>query len=256
VSSPTTDLNLDPSRDYVLNLPSTPVIPGDDGGLYINGGHNVVVIGGELYFNKTSGMTETNGRVAAIFNNTGTVHFEGLWAHGPGIVEGIQNYSAGSIVQVEECRFDHLRGSESTYHSDLFQFGVGNELRIDHFTGSSSYQGLFITNMSGHVYAKNVNIYGDAGADMLTWQGSSYVPWTIQAFYLNVADSTSLGVHVWPSIYGTSPFQAQVGADGSVSWPSPVDISGSVLKGAPASGDFVPSGLAGPAYRSPGYATA
>src|SRR6266511_807635 len=125
LTSPTRELNLSAGRDYVIRMPRFPIRPGPSGGLWISGGRNVVLVGGELDFGSVTDPDEKSGRVAAIFNNTGTVHIEGLYAHGAGIVEGIQNYSANSIVQVENCRFEHLRGSEAGHHSDLFQFPVG-----------------------------------------------------------------------------------------------------------------------------------
>jgi hypothetical protein len=36
-------------------------------------------------------------------------------------------------------------------------------------------------------------------------------------------------------------------------WPTKVGIAGFISTGVPSGGDFVPKGLAGPGYQSPGY---
>jgi hypothetical protein len=254
VTSPTRELKLKPDRDYVLKMPSYPVKPGASGGLRIEGGHNVVLVGGEIDFDGVDHPDETSGRVAAIFDNTGTVHIEGLYAHGRGLVEGIQNYSERSIVQVENCRFEHLHGSEATYHSDLFQFDAGNELRIDRFTGSSSYQGLFVTDMTGHVYVSRTNIVGDPGAQYLFWQGDAFVPQTLSRFYVKPAQGRRLGASIWPGIWDSDSWKRpHLRRPHAYVWGPRVHVSGMVRRGPPPRGDFVPRGVAGTRYRSPGY---
>ena len=254
VTSPTRELRLAPGRDYKIRMPRAPVQPGPSGGLRIEGGRNVVLIGGELDFGSVANADEKSGRVAAIFNNSGTVHIEGLYAHGAGLVEGIQNYSENSIVQVENCRFDHLRGSESTHHSDLFQFGVGKELRIDRFTGSSNYQGIFVTDMTGHVYVDRTNIVGDPGAKYLFWQGDTSVPQTLSQFFVRPAPDRALANSVWPSIWDDDPSRRPFSRrDGVLMWGPPVRIAGVVRRGRPRGADFVPAGVPGVRYVSPGY---
>jgi hypothetical protein len=251
VMNPTTEITLDPTRDYVLKMPPYPVQPGPSGGLWIDGGHNVVIVGGALDFNRVSNANETNGRVAAIFNATGTVHIEGLRAYGSGLVEGIQNYADDAVVQIENCRFDHLRGT-SDNHSDVLQFGVGRGLRVDRLTGSSNYQGIFLTDLTGPAILRHVNVRGDAGAQFLFWQGGD-VPVSLRDVYIRPAPGRPILDSVWPSAFDPDPGRRPRYHHGSVSWPPVVRVSGSVHSGEPPHGDFVRVATAGARYVSPGY---
>jgi hypothetical protein len=255
VTSPTRDFFLDPNRDYILKMPATPVRPGYDGGLWINGGHNIVVVGGEFDFDgvvNRNPTVEDEGRVITLQHVTGVVHIEGIWAHGDGLIEGIQNYSRRAIVQVENCRFDRLDG-KGVYHSDLFQFAVGRGLRVDRFTGSSNVQGVFLEDMTGHVSIDRTNIVADSGGEYLFWQSDARVPLTLHDVYLSPEHGRSIGNSVWPSTADPRPrWRARV-RRASVTWPPYVRISGAIRSGMPPGGDFVPVGVAGVDYSSPGY---
>jgi hypothetical protein len=255
IASPTHDLYLNPHADYILKMPPKPVRPGNDGGLWIHGGHNIVVIGGEFDFNgvvNTNPTVEKEGRVITLFDVTGVVHIEGIWAHGNGLIEGIQNYAPRAVVQVENCRFDHLNG-KGVYHSDLFQFDVGRGLRIDRFTGSSNVQGFFLTDMRGHVYISRTNLTGDRGGQYLFWQGDARVPQTLHDVYISPAPGRSLGDSVWPSTSDPRPLWRARVRRGIVTWPRHVRISGGIKAGMPRGGAYVPRGVAGVDYLSPGY---
>ena len=255
ITSPTRDLFLNPNRDYILKMPATPVTPGYDGGLWINGGHNIVVIGGEFDFDgvvNTNPTVEDEGRVITLHHVTGVVHIEGIWAHGDGLIEGIQNYSPRAIVQVENCRFDRIDG-KGVFHSDLFQFAVGRGLRIDRFTGSSNVQGVFLEDMTGHVSIDRTNIVADPGGKYLFWQGDARVPQTLHGVYLSPEHGRSVGSSVWPSTSDPRPrWRARV-RRGIVTWPPHVRISGGIRSGIPPGGDSVPVGVAGVDYISPAY---
>ena len=70
-------LELDPARDYILELPrDRPLIAGY-GCIHIAGGHNIVLIGGECYVPLQTDPTEGSGRAFYLEGNTGTVHIEG-----------------------------------------------------------------------------------------------------------------------------------------------------------------------------------
>ena len=255
ITSPTRDLYLRPHADYILKMPPTPVRPGSKGGLWIHGGHNIVIIGGEFDFNgvvNTNPTKEKEGRVISLFEVTGVVHIEGIWAHGDGLIEGIQNFAPKDIVQVEDCRFDHLNG-KGVYHSDLFYFAVGRGLRIDRFTGSSNVQGIFLTDMRGHVSIDRTNIVADPGGHYLFWQGDARVPQTLHNVYISPEHGRSLGHSVWPSTSDPRPrWRARV-RRGTVTWPRHVRISGGIKAGVPRGGAYVPRGVAGVDYISPGY---
>jgi hypothetical protein len=258
-------LVLDPKRDYVIRLPrDRPLIAHDLGCVWISGGHHVVIIGGECYADRMSGQTEGNGRAVYIEDNTGTVHVEGLWAHGPGLTEGVDLFSSGTTLQLENCRFDHLtRANDSDIHSDLIQADSAWALRVDRFTGSSEVQGFF---RDGDAPAprgadfRHVNIskavQGSIPARAL-WQDESFwYPMSLTAFYLVPSRGRTVGNSVWPGTEDAE-FPVQYRAfrkrDGSIAWPPAARIKGVVRPGSPPRGDFVPRRVAGRRYVSPGY---
>jgi hypothetical protein len=248
---------LDPARDYVLKMPASPVRPGPEGGIWISGGHNIVLIGGELDFTGVvnTGSSEKEGRAVTIIGTTGTVHIEGLWAHGDGLVEGVQGFAPQASLQLENCRFDHLHTTAAALHSDLVQWNEGGDLRINRFTGSSEYQGIFRANSSGTATISDANLVGLAGSSdpspRLLWQGST-LPLTIDDVWASPRPGQSVGMAVWPDVYADSSVRATVG-DGFVSWGASSGINGRIWTGVPPGGDFVPVGLAGVGYVSPGY---
>jgi hypothetical protein len=258
-------LFLDPKRDYIIRLSrDRPLIAHNVGCIWIRGGHNVVIIGGECYADRTSGQTEGNGRAVYIEGNTGTVHVEGLWAHGPGLTEGVDLFSHGTKLQLENCRFDHLtRANDSHIHSDLIQADSAWAVRVDRFTGSSEVQGFF---RDGDAPARHgadfrhVNISkavpGSVPARALWQDDAFWYPMSLTAFYLIPLTGRTVGNSVWPGTDDAN-FPAQYRAftrrDGSIAWPPAAHIKGVVRRGSPPHGDFVPPGVAGLRYVSSGY---
>ena len=252
ISSPTKDLYLDPSRDYILKMPSTPVKPGDDGGLWVSGGHNIVIVGGEFDFNgvvNTDPVNEKEGRVATFYGVTGTIHMEGIWAHGNGLIEGVDMYSPRATLQIENCRFDHLHTEANGYHSDLVQWGTdgGKALRIDRFTGSSEVQGISDFGQPAAFDLRQVNILGLSGANIsspvLGWLQASSV--ALQDFYVQPRPGESL-------LATLRPYGGKMSKKGTVTWRGG-RIRGSVHRGRPPHGDYVPRRVVGIHYKSPGY---
>src|SRR5262249_31479615 len=145
-------------------------------GIWISGGHNVVLIGCDINFTRTTGQTEGNGRVSCVSGNTGTVHLEGIYAHGPGLVEGSEGYNGAGDLQIENSRYDYLGdGGAAQIHSDLVEWGTGatGHLRVDHFSGGSKIQGLSAFKNNGSWDIRNVNVWGVAGgfdpSPVLAW---------------------------------------------------------------------------------------
>jgi hypothetical protein len=260
-------LFLDPNRDYVLKLPKRrPLIAHDNGCLWIMGGHNIVIIGGECYADRTSDQTEGNGRVFYVEGNTGTVHIEGIWAHGPGLTEGIDLFSDSTTLQLENCRFDNLtQAGKSDIHSDLIQADSAQAVKVDRFTGSTEVQGFF---RAGSVPAprgadfRRVNISKNVSRGIparALWQDDAFwYPMKLSRFYLEPLPGRTVGNSVWPGagdLEFSSTYRAIVGPHGSVSWPPAAHITGVVQPGRPRGGAFVPMGVAGLKYLSPGYQT-
>ena len=113
-----TVLHLTPGRDYVLRLP-----PGRKvGGTFVEGGRNVVVIGGHI--SVPTGTTSDQQRRALYFKDqTGTVHVEGVLIDGSagGEADGIAINAPQATVQIENVRIVDLHGSQAGTHADVVQ---------------------------------------------------------------------------------------------------------------------------------------
>jgi len=234
VSSSKRNLSLDPARDYIIKMPSTPLEV--RGGLIIAGGRNVVLIRGEIRIT-TSSTSGTDRRGLYLKNQTGTVHVEGLKITGSTLAEGINlDQRKGGTVQLQNIRVDTVHGSATGHHADVLQtWGGPAVLRVDRLTGRTTYQGFFLDptkydSPQPRLFDfRNVNIVGRSGSKYLMWRDG--LGWPART------------TNVWaaPYVAGTARSQFLRG-----SWPD-------VRTGVPSSGDFVPSGKAGVGYVSPGY---
>lgn len=130
-------VDLAPDRDYIVELPKHPLVVPD--GLQISGGHNVVLIGGEIHLDGSG-----YGRGLYLKGQTGTVHVEGLYISGHP-QEGINlDERDGARVQLENIKVDQITGSRAGHHADLIQTWAGpSELFVHRFVGSTNYQGFF-----------------------------------------------------------------------------------------------------------------
>jgi hypothetical protein len=230
-------VSLDPTRDYVLRVGHVE----HKGGLVISGGHNVVLIGGEITIPYAGAYAQKGGgdrRGLGIFGSTGTVHIEGLLIDGPDVSEGIQIVAPKATVQLENVRIVGIHArDEKTFtdnHPDLVQpYGGVRSLRIDRLTGSSDYQGLFLVSDLGPVRSvalRNVDITGSPTARFLLWVDGPQV--TYNNVWIRPAPGRSLAYTIWP--VGSQPIRL-------------------VGTGTPPTGEFVPAGAAGQGYLSPGY---
>jgi hypothetical protein len=252
---------LNHSKDYIIKLPPFQKV----GGTEIEGGHNVVIEGGSIAIPPNL-SSDAERRGIYIKNNEGTVHVEGVLIQGqPGSIgDGIDISAPHSIVQLENDRIVALNGGQSTFHADVIQpWGGVRDLRVDGLTGSSNYQGLFLAQdlgPIGSVSLQHVNLFQtpgpyDGGGHML-WITSgistctSY-PLSLSQVYIQPRAGRSLFTSVWPQL-SSSLACPGISADGGLSWPS-LGVSGGVAAGMPAAGDFVPAGVAGIDYASPGY---
>jgi hypothetical protein len=159
-----------------------------------------------------------------------------------------------------------MNGGLSNFHADVIQpWGGVRDLRVDGLTGSSNYQGLFLApdlGPIGQVELQDVNLSQipgpyDGGGHMLWFTSgvsscTSY-PLSLSNIYVAPRVGRSLGTSVWPQVGSTLPCPGVAGSNGSVSWHQGLSVSGDVNVGPPASGDFVPAGVPGLSYSSPGY---
>jgi hypothetical protein len=287
-------LNLDPTKDYILKFPRTPIVAqfNDYDVLFISGGHNIVMIGGEIHIpdlpDTQNGVQGNDNQRQAmrLDGNTGTVFIEGLEVSG--VCMDFLDISAPQArvilqnVRVEGCRShdESLTDGYSDEHPDLIQpWGGAKEIDIDGFTGFTDYQGFQLNSdkgVVGPIVVKHANIGRIAAVPQygryFMWQdcndthfpdcannpfGPKYPHWDLSdgSFYIQPAQNRSLGYSVWPDDNSAAPIKAVVAADGqSVSWPYyTAKIEGRVRLGPPPGGDFVPAGSVGIGYVSPGY---
>jgi phosphatidylinositol-3-phosphatase len=287
-------LNLDATKDYILKFPSTPIVArfNDYAVLHISGGHNIVMIGGEIHIpdlpdtlNAIQG-NDNQRQAIRLDSNTGTVFMEGLEVSGTCMdfidISSPQARVIFQNVRVEGCRshFESLSGGYTDEHPDLIQaWGGAKEIDIDGFTGFSDYQGFQLDSnlgVVGNIVIKHANIGRIASVPqygrLFMWQDCNtslfpdcatnpYAPefphWdlTDDTFYIQPADKRSLDYAVWPAANGIDPRKAVLAADGlSVSWPNyTAKINGRVRLGPPPGGDFVPAESVGIGYVSQGY---
>lgn len=235
---------LNPSTDYriIIDEPLTNT-------LLIGGGHNVVIIGGEI--NKAVVSSHPNPDQTYgmyLVDQTGTIHVEGVYFHGAGLGEGVvTNEGKGATVQLENLRIEVTYPTPSDYsiHPDVFQTWRGPYiLRMDHLTGSSTNKafnfqpfeyGWYLT---GAWDVRNTNL-ATVGPDQ------SYILWRD-----NIEDSTQQRFPWWAET--NSNFYINPGRAWGWCWPSSQHWQLFTM-GVPPTGDYVPSGVAGMNYKSPGY---
>ncbi len=226
-------------QDYLLELPDEPLVV--KGGVTISGGRNIVLIGGEIQ-PQGSGR---DGRAILLQGQTGTVHIEGVLLAGARLAEGINlDERDGAVVQLQNIRVETVRGEQDGHHADVIQSWAGPEsLRIDRLSGSTTYQGMFLlpTQFGGQdppreFDLRNVDLVGTDGSGYLLWRDDA--DWPI---YLT---------NVWVTPPDTGVERNKVlwarGDQNRDTWDG-------VQIGLPPGGPFVPDGVAGVGYESPGY---
>jgi hypothetical protein len=133
-----THTTLATNRDYIIKLPATKKV----GATWIDGGRNVVVIGGHLTIPPTSFSPATNEATAlSIKGATGTVHVEGVLIDGSagGEFDAVTVNAPEATVQLENLRIVGVRGCNEKIHADVVQpWGGVKNLRINRLTGRSS----------------------------------------------------------------------------------------------------------------------
>jgi len=261
---------------YLVKMPAVKKV----GSTTLEGGRNIVIIGGYVtlpVLMKAPGQPDvSNGAISRgiyLKNNHGIVHIEGVLvdATGGGMADGIVIASPDSIVQIENVRVDGVFGFNHQFHADVVQpYGGVKNLRIDKLTGYSAYQGLTIGQDQGPIGSAEIsranlvcihpqiNGPGNNGGYMLwfTSHGGSAetaYPLSLDEVYVQPRAGRTLGNSVWPPA-GFAFCPAVIAADGSVAtWPAIPKVKGCVKLGVPPHGDFVPAGMAGLKYVSPGY---
>lgn len=126
-------VTLDPARDYIVRLPATTV----SGSVLIDGGRNVVLIGGQI---------NGNGGARGLFlrGQRGTAFVEGVRLSPVSNGDGInldQRY--GSTVIIQNCWVERVTGTQAGVHADGLQSWAGpDRLYVHGLHITSNYQGI------------------------------------------------------------------------------------------------------------------
>ncbi len=267
---------LDPSQDYIIKLPAG----GLHGALELDGGHNVVLIGGSITVPATSNQTDNGAddtdQGIYVRAATGIVHIEGVSITGDPDTQfdGIDINAPQATVQLENIRVTNVWGSDTTEHADVVQtWGGVHDLRIDHLTGDGDYQGLTIDPDLGPVGSAEIEnvdltlVPRPAALAPMT-VGGGYMIWltrgvgtctapgavTFKNVYVNDEDTGRVAPSntLWPPSVRSGLPCAGALSGSQETWPS-LPVTGSVSLAAPPNGPFVPAGVAGDSYASPGY---
>jgi hypothetical protein len=238
------------------------------------------VMGGEVKVPSTANQTDNgaDGTDTAIYvrASTGTVHIEGVLikADDDTQYDGIDVNAPEATVQVENVRVEDVYGSLTTEHADVIQtWGGVKELDVDGLTARGDYQGLTVAPALGDVgsvHLKRVDLTAEAAPETLARAtvGGGIMLWltsgtdtcesaTVTLKDVFIANRTSRirsTNTVWPSSTSGLECAAAV-SDGRMEWPA-LPVSGGVTIGTPPRGEFVPEGVPGNDYHSPGYLSA
>jgi hypothetical protein len=261
-----TETRLDPTRDYVVVLPPQVKL----GGTTLEGGHDVVIVGGHVRVPAGGPSGQQNDRLRRglyIKDATGTVHVEGVrFDAAPGAVwDAIDIAAPAADVQLENIRVDGVRGAFDGFHGDVVQpWGGVRRLRIDRLTASSDYQGLMIPIDKGPIggaRVSHVDLHGlpstARGTGHLLWltsgsQSCDAYPLWLSDVWVRASAGRLVRHAVWPQPGRPGGCGART-RSGRVTWPRLPVVHGSVRAGAPPGGNYVRRGVAGTGYVTPGY---
>lgn len=238
--------------------------------IQLTGWHHVQMIGGASTWDFNDG---TEHRCIKFTGCTGTVHVEGweLTATNNGLLDALVVGNVGTvgnqIIQLQNIRIDYVHNAGS-YHSDGMQLQNGcylQGLRWDkvtmygHHDNLSNQHGLFANQETGSDLIRGVDIRRTnvVGMQHCFWQGQSVIDMRFEDVWISNSQN-GFGYNVWPQADGgpggsTLPRRSVVSADGSYLTFADTNIEGRIEKGPRPGGDFVPAGVAGMSYTSPGY---
>lgn len=257
---------LEPTQDAILRLPDGV----KHGAVTIEGGNDIVLIGGAIKIppGTPPGVANNRFRIGLyIKGTTGTVHAEGLsFSAAPGVEwDAIDINAPQATVQLENIRAERLRGGYDGLHADVIQpWGGVRVLRVDRLSASSNYQGLMIPidrGPIGRAVLSRIDLRG-LSADAvegghLLWLTSGTrtcagYPVQLRDFYIEPRPGVPFGKSVWPQWRRPAGCNARA-RHGVITWPGLTSVNGGVRAGSPPRGEYVPPGVAGSAYASPGY---
>lgn len=237
-------IQMNQNQDYIIQLSEKLT-----GQLNLYGGNDVVLIGGHIEVPWAGDFEDLDSigsrRGMYVQNWTGTLHIEGVLINGPDLAEGINvdTRTEGAILQLQNVRVEDVHGRpeeaacytcQGVHHPDIIQnWGGPTYYRIDRFTGSTDYQGFMMQPTK----------YGDP---------------TLLADFRNMNLSGTDGYLIYRTTTGTDDYNLDnvwlYKSNGHKYAYKESDPEWNALNfGLPPGGDFVPAGVAGMNYVSPGY---
>ena len=230
----------------------------------MDGGRHWVVRGGEVVNDKQ--WSDIDDQSGLEFENvTGTAFVEGVLIHGRYGKDGIRIGEGGSdtTLVVQNTRITQRLAGPSDYHADVIQaYGGVEALKVDRLTGSGDYQGQMWKQEPGTTFGptdfRRVNFRAASPEReyMINLVMSSpTAPVRLHEVYSSPDPEFAGGDFCRAQIPSESATCA-TDADGRqyVTWSdTPIDVRGRITSGVPPGGDFVPVGVAGLDYESPGY---
>jgi hypothetical protein len=264
-------LTLSDGQDYIIQMPSSV----KDGGLQINGGRNIHIIGGAIQVGP-SPASDAQRRAIYLNGPTGTVHLEGVHIlnthnqyYDAIVVNGVSN-NPNVIIQIVNCRIENIRGISSGWHGDAFQIipvssVFTGEVRVDRLTVSTNYQSIYIPHDGSgwHRFSRmnTTSIVGETPSAASYWFGDNTgdTVWGMKNVELEdvyvTARSGDFEQEFRPNTGATIVENRPVISSGVATWPNAQNfkILGELRLGDPPDGDFVKAEDVGLDYVSPGY---
>jgi hypothetical protein len=268
--------NLSNSTDYRL-------VGYNGGGLRLNGGRNIVIMGS--VFTVGTAWLPGGDNCGLCIGSNGTsvsgrvVHVEGSKFTGPLLGDGIQIFDGNAIVQLENDHDVLSHGADGGVHADIVQpWGGERELRIDGFTGYTTCQGgnwkrdLGSPAYNGPIYLRRTNFRDTANlCGYLSWvstpKNTNLFTDGTNGFWIQQGPGRTFQHSIWPDETSSTPPLVQSdaagtfatypnlnGVDGTQMWRTWTGgANGQIRQGVPPGGDFVPAASVGIGYVTPGY---
>jgi hypothetical protein len=242
--------------DWNVVMPATPLTGrSGDAALVIKNVHNVKLIGGEILINTpySTGSVASQQGVFITGTVTGEVFIEGLWVHGTSVGQAILIACGAGTVTIQNSRLEtyHTVGTIHTdaiqtysgphtlqmYQNTLYSNGLSLQMQPREFCSGCSFGTWHYERQDMHQVTAQAPALNKSASGKAWW--AEYH----EDFWLEPNPSHSQPIMVnWSyAPNGWSP------AGGT-------NVSGEALNiGTPGGGNFVPLGVAGTGYVSPGY---
>lgn len=266
-------------RDYIFRL-AEPITAGT---VQIVGGRHVVIVGGEINLDgkeKPCGSFVNNNVIGLQLGaQAGICHLEGLHIHGRGMAQGIVFWAVAgtytTTLRLQNCRIEALeKVATSGAHTDAIQLYAGPN-RLELFQNTIVSRGPCLQLQTYDLAADamptpEMHWFERTNCRQLDQSGNcpDPPPYHRAWFLTKNLKGASSSQKPWPQhnqdfwldeINGQDYNAGGTSGDAKAAGWNPPGASGYVVTGepirlgTPPGGDFVPAGVAGVGYTSPGY---